>query len=65
MNEVQIKELISLGKRNKEFNDEILIADGDTPPTITSTLVEELLYACTYYGWLVGKYGSKDWSNHR
>lgn len=61
----KIMEMVRCGMKNKEFNDDILIADGDIPITNETSLPEQMLFACTYYGWLVGKYGNKDWFENR
>jgi len=42
---------------NEEFIEEIRYADNDKPPTIFSDELTKHIFAVTYYGWLVAKYG--------
>lgn len=59
----KIKKIYESAKNNKQFNTNILLADGDTPPNFFSAREEKYFYTMTYYGWLVGKYG-EDWRKY-
>ena len=59
----KIREVYKSAKKNKQFNDDILRADGDTPPNFFSNEIVKHIYTTTYYGWLVAKYG-ENWKQH-
>jgi len=50
--------------KNKKFQSDAFLADGDKFPSIQRRLfmsdTDKLIWSSIYYGWLVGKYGN-DW----
>lgn len=59
----KVDSLIDSANNNVEFLTDIFEADGDRKPDVLSSNVKIGIYAGTYYGWLVAKYGN-DWRLH-
>jgi hypothetical protein len=58
MKPTQEQELFQRALRDTIFQASILHAAADKLPTGEPTYAERALYACTYYGYLLGKYGA-------
>lgn len=58
MMEYEAKQLFKAGKKNKQFLDDIFMADKDTKPNRFSSEMRKAIFTAAYYGWLVGKYGN-------
>jgi len=50
--------LYEAGKKDKKFLDDIYSADGDTPPSSSSSGLLKKGFAAMYYGYLVAKMGN-------
>ena len=55
----KVKMLYKHSIKNKEFIDDLWIADADRPPSSFSCEVTKIIFAGLYYGWLVGKHGKR------
>ena len=60
----KLMKVFKAGKLNKEFLKDIKEADNDEAPDNSANLLNRLYFTLTFYGWLVGKYGSKEWNKH-
>lgn len=59
----KLMKVYKAGKLNKEFLKEIKEADNDEAPDNSRNILHKVFFALTFYGWLVGKYGAKNWTN--
>jgi hypothetical protein len=59
----KIKKIYDSGLKNEMFIASIKAADNDKKPNILSSSMTKQLFAITYYGWLVGRYGTY-WKKH-
>ncbi|CAL2056045.1 hypothetical protein [Tenacibaculum sp. 190524A05c] len=52
-----VKKIYKEAKSNKEFDNEMksLDPEGYKKPSIFSSDIDKILYASSYYGWLIGK----------
>ncbi len=53
----RVKDMYNAAKRDKGFIADIKSADNDNPPGIFCTDLDKAIFAATYYGYSVGKYG--------
>jgi hypothetical protein len=60
----KLMKVYKAGRLNKEFLKEIKEADNDEAPDNSRNTLDKVFFALTFYGWLVGKYGPKEWNNH-
>lgn len=59
----KITRLYNAGRKNKEFLAEIYEADKDEFPDNSKSILVKINFIMVFYGWLVGKYGAKNWTN--
>ena len=55
----QIALLYKHARENENFLKDIESADNDREPSLIASSIEKHVFASTYYGWLVGKFGNK------
>ena len=59
----EVKRLYNRANKDDLFLQAILEADWDKKPWFFADEVQKVLFATTYYGWLVGRYG-KNWNTN-
>lgn len=59
----EVNKLWKGAKKNKQFKKDMWKADRDFIHLFMHNTLKTL-WATSYYGWLIGKYGIKDWEKH-
>jgi hypothetical protein len=60
----EVKDMYKKAKKNDIFLQSLKEAGEKEMPNILSSEIEKHIFAITYYGWLIGRYGSS-WEEHK